>query len=129
MDSYPSTAQYCNAAFRSRLSRYGFVQSLSRKGNCRDTARAESFFQTLKSELWGHQRTAKLEMARMVIFESLEVIYNSQRLHSGFGYMAPIENAASVGLRSGTMRRVGGSPSRTTSTLVHRAVLRGEVYR
>ncbi len=84
-------SQYCSTTVRRRLSRYGFIQSMSRKGNCWDNAPAESFFKTLKSELWGHQAFRTRETARLAIFEYIEVFYNRERLHSGLGYLTPIE--------------------------------------
>jgi len=84
-------SQYCSAAVRRRLDRYGFIQSMSRKGNCWDNAPAESFFKTLKNELWGHRAFRTREIARLAIFEYIEVFYNRQRLHSSLGYLTPIE--------------------------------------
>lgn len=42
--------QYTGSGFRSLVVEKGFVQSMSRKGNCWDNAVAESFFATLKKE-------------------------------------------------------------------------------
>jgi putative transposase len=84
-------SQYCSRKVRRRLESYGFIQSMSRKGNCWDNAPAESFFKTLKNELWGHKAFATREIARMAIFEYIEVFYNRQRLHSGLGYLTPVE--------------------------------------
>ena len=84
-------SQYCSRKVRRRLDRYGFIQSMSRKGNCWDNAPAESFFKTLKNELWGHKAFPTREVARLAIFEYIEVFYNRQRLHSGLGYLTPIE--------------------------------------
>ncbi|WP_081603811.1 DDE-type integrase/transposase/recombinase [Gluconobacter thailandicus] len=44
-------SQYCSEAYRQLLSAHGFFVSMSRKGNCWDSAVAESFFKTLKVEL------------------------------------------------------------------------------
>ena len=40
--------QYASAGFRDVLNSHGFIQSMSRKGNCYDNAVAESFFPYLK---------------------------------------------------------------------------------
>jgi transposase InsO family protein len=45
--------QYCADAFRSRARACGMQQSMSRKGYCCDNACAESFFESLKTELMG----------------------------------------------------------------------------
>ena len=42
--------QYASTDFGDVLMAYGFIQSMSRKGNCYDNAVAESFFHTLKTE-------------------------------------------------------------------------------
>ena len=65
---------------------------MSRKGDCWDNAPTESFFKTLKNELWGHRAFRSREIARMVIFEYIEVFYNRQRLHSSLGFLTPTES-------------------------------------
>lgn len=69
-------AQYASLEYQMLLNRYGFRQSMSRKGNCYDNAVVESFFHTLKTELvhW-HNYGSKTE-ARNSIFEWIEVFYN-----------------------------------------------------
>lgn len=84
-------SQYCSSKVRRRLQYHRFTQSMSRKGNCWDNAPAESFFKTLKNELCGHQAFASREIARLAIFEYIEVFYNRQRLHSSLGYLTPVE--------------------------------------
>ena len=42
-------SQYASYQFREVLEKKGFIQSMSRKGNCWDNTVAESFFHTLKS--------------------------------------------------------------------------------
>ncbi|MBU1446058.1 IS3 family transposase, partial [Patescibacteria group bacterium] len=44
-------SQYTSSSGRYLLSRYGFRQSMSGKGNCNDNAITETFFSTLKKEL------------------------------------------------------------------------------
>ena len=43
--------QYACADFRKELAKHGFIQSMSRKGDCWDNAVAESFFAIMKTEL------------------------------------------------------------------------------
>ena len=58
------------------------TQSMSRKGECYDNAVAESFFNTLKTELV-NQRTYQTRVeAKSSIFEYIEVFYNKIRRHS-----------------------------------------------
>ncbi len=47
--------QYACTAFTNWVSNHGFVQSMSRKGDCWDNAVAESFFHLLKTELTYHE--------------------------------------------------------------------------
>ncbi len=81
---------YATNKFRRILSRYEFVQSMSRKGNCWDNAVVESFFSTLKSELiQGHRYTTRRE-AKDEIFEYIEVFYNRERSHSYLIHETPV---------------------------------------
>jgi putative transposase len=84
-------SQYCSHAFRRWTRRYGMRQSMSRKGDCWDNAPAESFFKTLKGELYGHRAFGSHQEARTAIFEYIELFYNRLRLHSSLGYRSPAE--------------------------------------
>lgn len=68
--------QYASFAFREALQRHGFVQSMSRKGNCWDNAVAESFFRIYKTELTYHCRFNDLTDVWRKSFEYLECYYN-----------------------------------------------------
>lgn len=83
--------QYAAKELRERLDQEGIISSMSRRGNCYDNAFAESFFRTLKVELIYQNKFATREEAKKIIFEYIEVFYNRERLHSGIGYMTPIE--------------------------------------
>ena len=81
--------QYASKNFKHVLKQYGFLQSMSRKGNCYDNAVAESFFHTLKTEhVYFYKYTTRAE-ARQSIFEYIEMFYNRQRRHSALGYRSP----------------------------------------
>ena len=82
--------QYTAGGFRDRLKDLGFIQSMSRKGNCYDNAYCESFFSLLKREL-GNKVYSSLSEAREDIFEWIEGWYNTHRLHSSLGYKSPVE--------------------------------------
>lgn len=84
-------SQYASGRFQAILQEYGYVGSMSRKGNCWDNAPAESFFHTLKMELIHQRRFATRAQARQEIFEYIEVFYNRQRKHSTLGYRPPDE--------------------------------------
>jgi len=82
--------QYASTDFRDVLKAYGFIQSMSRKGNCYDNAVAESFFHTLKTEHVYDYRYETRAEARQSIFEYIEMFYNRQRRHSALGYLSPV---------------------------------------
>lgn len=83
--------QYASDSFRKLLKDNGFIQSMSRKGNCYDNAVAETFFHTLKTELTKREKYKTREEARKSIFEYIEIFYNRKRLHSAIGYISPVE--------------------------------------
>lgn len=53
---------------------------------CWDNAVAESFFATLKNEMYHRQRSATKARARFAVADYLEVFYNRTRMHSTLGY-------------------------------------------
>jgi transposase InsO family protein len=66
--------QYACCEFRDILKAQPLVmQSMSRKANCWDNAVAESFFRTLKSELVYHLKIRPFEIAKIEIFEFIEI--------------------------------------------------------
>jgi transposase InsO family protein len=65
------------------------LQSMSRKGNCRDNAVAESFFKTLKTELVYHEDYLTKQQARGAVFEYIEGWYNGKGRHSVPGNRSP----------------------------------------
>jgi putative transposase len=73
-------SQYASYAFRQALAESGFVQSMSRKGNCWDNAVAESFFARIKLEL-GDRFENDYE-AGIAVYEYIDVFYNFTRIHS-----------------------------------------------
>ncbi len=81
--------QYACHDFRKQLKEKGFVQSMSRKGNCWDNAVAESFFHTLKTQLIFHRRFQDRQEAEQVLFNYIEAYYNRRRRHSSNGYKSP----------------------------------------
>jgi putative transposase len=82
--------QYASGDFRDALKAFGFIQSMSRKGNCYDNAVAESFFHTLKTEHVYEYRYETRAEARQSIFDYIEMFYNRQRRHSALGYRSPV---------------------------------------
>jgi transposase InsO family protein len=84
-------SQYASNEYKKVLNKYGFKQSMSKKGDCYDNAIMETFFHTLKTELiyWEHYKTR--DDARRSIFEYIEIFYNRERLHSSLEYNSPEE--------------------------------------
>jgi putative transposase len=64
--------------------------SMSGKANPYDNAMIESFLSTLRAELTDLMHFPARTVARLAIFEFIEVFYNRQRLHSSLGYRSPI---------------------------------------
>ncbi len=81
--------QYACTEFTQWLARHGFVQSMSRKGDCWDNAVAESFFHLLKSELAHHCRWLNYQATHRDLFEYIEIFYNRERSHSTLDYLSP----------------------------------------
>ncbi len=62
---------------------------MTRKRDCWDNAVAESFFSTLKNELFYRHTFLSREHAKSEIFKFIEIFYNRQRLHQSLGYVTP----------------------------------------
>ena len=60
--------------------------SCGRTGNCLDNAVAESFFVTLKNEMYCHGHFPTRDTAKHAVIEFIEVDYNRRRPHSTIGY-------------------------------------------
>ena len=84
-------SQYASFDYRRALEKHDMRCSMSRKGDCRDNAVAESFFSTLKTERVHHRLYRSRAEARRDIFEYIEVFYNRVRLHSTLGYLSPAQ--------------------------------------
>ena len=83
--------QYASLDYTETLLQYGFLISMSRRGNPYDNAITESFFKTLKVEevyLWEY-RTMEDVQIRLPFF--IQDVYNRKRLHSSLGYRPPVE--------------------------------------
>jgi len=64
---------------------------MSIRGNCWDNAVAESFFDTLKTEII-YQHSFKLMLSYVsAIIDWVEKFYNTDRIHSSIGYCSPDE--------------------------------------
>jgi len=84
-------SQYCSHDYQKLLKKYGFICSMSRKGNCWDNAPMEAFWGKMKYEWLNDQRFKTRNEARAAIFEYVEIFYNRQRLHQSNNYLTPEE--------------------------------------
>lgn len=84
-------SQYASHAFQQKLTEYGMVCSMSRKGNCWDNAPAESWFNSFKHERVFGERFLTRDAMKATAVEYIEVFYNRKRLHSTLGYTSPVQ--------------------------------------
>jgi putative transposase len=83
--------QYASHAYTNMLKEFGALPSMSRKGNCWDNAVAESFFGTLKQELFADKAFESIGQARSQIGAYIHRFFNQERLHSTLDYRSPVE--------------------------------------
>jgi len=81
--------QYRMLAFRQRLHQSGVIQSMSRKGNCYDNAAMESFFGTLKCELFHLGKFESTETLKSALHDYIRY-YNVDRIKLGLGGLSPV---------------------------------------
>lgn len=84
-------SQYCSNDYQKLIKKYGFVCSMSRKGNCWDNAPMEAFWGKMKYEWLEDKHFRTREEARAAVFEYVEIFYNRQRIHGSNGYLTPDE--------------------------------------
>lgn len=82
--------QYTSDDFGKVCTSMGIVQSMGSVGDSYDNALAESFWSSLKREVFEDTIFTTKKEARTAIFEWI-MWYNSNRLHSSLGYQPPIE--------------------------------------
>lgn len=80
---------YASEDYQAALEARGITCSMSRRGDCYDNAVMESFFSTVKSELGEHFQSHGV--AKMELFDYIEVFYNQRRRHSTLGQISPAE--------------------------------------
>ena len=82
--------QYTAKKTKELVERYGFRKSMSRPGTPNDNQPIESFWRTLECEI-PDIRHLTFEEASRVLVKYFELYYNSDRIHSGIGYLTPNE--------------------------------------
>jgi putative transposase len=84
-------AQYTSREFHQYCQGIRVRTSVGRTGVCWDNAAAESFFASLKNEMYHRFTFPTRARARFAVADYIEVFYNRQRLHSTLGYRTPFE--------------------------------------
>ena len=83
-------SQYASAQYQELLTKYAFVCSMSRKGNCWDNAVAERFFLNLKMERVWQREYANHAEAKIDIAAYIVEFYNTERINSVLGNLPPV---------------------------------------
>jgi len=104
--------QYTSIAFGKRCQEAGVRPSMGSVGDAYDNALCESFFATLECELLDRHRFRTQVEARLAVFQFIEGWYNPHRLHSGLGYLSPIEFEHRGGRVAGADSRDGVQESK-----------------
>ena len=99
-DSFPTTSilfhsdqgcQFTSKRVIDTIRRYGWHQSMSRRGNCWDNAVIESFFSIIKREELKWHTFHSLLQADRIVTEYIEDFYMSVRPHKALGGVPPIQ--------------------------------------
>nr|WP_267313865.1 IS3 family transposase [Acinetobacter indicus] len=82
--------QYQMRFYQQQLQQHGFIQSMSRKGNCLDNASMESFFGILKSECFYGEEFNSVEELEQTVKEYIHY-YNHERIKVKLKGLSPVE--------------------------------------
>ena len=82
--------QYQMGIYRQKLADHGITQSMSRRANCLDNAAMESFFGTLKSELFHLNRFASVAELKDGLRRYIHY-YNHERIKLKLNGLSPVE--------------------------------------
>lgn len=80
--------EYAAGAFKERIAELGFTQSMNRPGKMTDNAFIESFFHSMKADVFHGCRFDEDERVSCALKDYLP-FYNSARLHSSLDYVSP----------------------------------------
>lgn len=81
---------YQQRCIKAILTKHGIVQSMSRRGECYDNAIVETFFATLKNELFYVEKFKSIEHLSSEIHEYIRY-YNNDRIRAKLNYLSPIQ--------------------------------------
>jgi len=82
--------QYASNGYKRKLEQYQMIQSMSRSGNPYDNAAMESFWSTVKLGCVEGMRFRTRKQAKQAIYEYVFGFYNTHRIHTSIGLVAPI---------------------------------------
>jgi putative transposase len=77
-------------SIQEELSKHGLLRSYNRLGFCTDNGHMESFYHSLKGELIRGRKYSNGEQLRLSLCSYINKFYNRVRIHSGIGYLSPI---------------------------------------
>jgi transposase InsO family protein len=80
--------EYAAGAFKARLAELDMTQSMNRPGKVTDNAYIESFFHSMKSEIYHGLRFEEDRQMRTVLRKYMP-FYNGARIHSSLNYVSP----------------------------------------
>ena len=83
--------EFTGQQFRKELQKHGIRPSVNRLGKCTDNGHMESFFHSLKAELIRGRVFRTMNDLRAALNGYINQFYNRKRMHSGIGYLSPIE--------------------------------------
>lgn len=84
-------SQYTGRMLARWAEAHGVRLSVGRTGSCHDNAVAESFFGTLKNEMYHLRSFPTRSEARFAVIEFIEAYYNRSRPHEAVGQRIPAE--------------------------------------
>ena len=84
--------QYQHRYWRERLDSRCITQSMSRKGNCLDNSKMETFFATLKKAIWfGHERDYRSPEQLIAAIDDYIIWYNNERIQVKLKGLSPLQ--------------------------------------
>jgi len=84
-------SQFVSLGFGQLCARNGVARSMGSTGVCWDNAVAETFFATLKKELYHRRSWPVRRELEAEIFEYIEGFYNRRRRHTTLGMLSPLD--------------------------------------
>ena len=84
--------QYQHETYVKKLDDHCITQSMSRKGNCLDNSKMETFFSTLKKTIWfGHEKDYKSVENLYAAIDDFIKWYNAERIQHKLKGLSPLQ--------------------------------------